>query len=53
MVSLIRVPNIKIPASTWSENAIGKVGKSKIRQIRNQIIDYVDVFANDFLSAKE
>ena len=53
MVSLIRVPNIKIPASTWSENAIGKVGKSKIRQIRNQIIDYVDVFANDFLSANE
>jgi hypothetical protein len=53
MVSLTRAPSITVFAITWDREITGKVGRSYIHTIREDIIDSVDIFANDFLSVNQ
>ena len=53
VVSLARAPNITVFAITWDREITGKVGKSYIHTIRGNILDSVDIFANDFLSVNQ
>ena len=50
-VRLDRDPSIRIfTAVTWSVGAVGTVGRSNLRDIRNSIKDHVDEFLNAYLS---
>ena len=50
-VRLDRDPSIRIfDAVTWSVGAVGTIGRSNLRDIRNSIRDHVDMFINAYLS---
>jgi hypothetical protein len=36
-------------ATTWTENALGTVGRDNVRSIRDTVSDHVDKFFNDYL----
>ena len=50
---LARDPSIKNYFGTWESHGIITVGESKLREIENAMLRYVDIFANDFLAANQ
>jgi hypothetical protein len=49
---MVTYPNNKRGvAETWSTGGIGYVGMSKVRSIRDNLDDYLDIFINDYLTA--
>jgi hypothetical protein len=50
-VRLDRDPSMWLPGvTTWSVDAVGTVGREKLRNLRDGIKDYVDRFINAYLS---
>ncbi len=49
-VYLARNPAIATKATTWSIEGTGGVGQQRLRDIREQIADYVDTFINAYLA---
>ena len=50
-VRLDRDPSMQLSAvTTWSEEALGIIGRDNLREIRDYIKDYVDQFINAYLS---
>lgn len=47
---LVNNPKILIPVATWDKSSTGDVGRDKLSSVRKAVLDYVNVFANDFLS---
>ena len=49
-VTTQRKPSVETLAATWEVTNLVIVGSSNLRQVKDEVGDGVDVFANDFLS---
>lgn len=51
LVIPVRNPRIALSAPVWQTGVAGTVGIENIRQIREEVKDYVNKFINDYLAA--
>jgi hypothetical protein len=49
-IAIVRKPTFETLAATWEVTNLVVVGKANLRQVKDQVGDGVDYFANDFLS---
>lgn len=50
-VTTERKPNVLTHSATWERATVMIVGTAKLREVKNEVGDGVDLFANDFLTA--
>jgi len=50
-VITLRVPSTRTNVATWEIGNLIMVGRNNLRQVKDEVGDGVDVFANDFLTA--
>lgn len=46
-----QVTHQEVDAATWQRGALGTIGVNNLRQVRDNVGDYVDRFINDYLAA--
>ncbi len=47
---LVNNPEVVLSVTTWEKRGTGEVGRNRLSDVRRSVLDFVNAFANDFLS---